>query len=444
MSAQHNKINVYQLTLMTMINMMGSGIIMLPTSLAQVGTISILSWLVTATGSMAMAYIFAKASAFSKKEAGMGGFAEYSFGHAGNFIANYSYSMSLVIANVAIAVSIVGYIVVFYDQLTAGDVTLSAGQSAMATIFILWLTMFANIRGPKFTGKLSNITVWGVIGPVLLLCVIGWFWFDLDRYISAWNPGHKSLFDGISSSISLTLWAFLGFETGAANMDAVEEPTKTIPIATFMGTLLAAIIYIISTNVIAGIVPNLDLAKSTAPFGLVFAQMFNPTVGLIVIGLMVVACLGSLLSWQFTVAQVASTSARIGHFPRIFSVLNQHYAPFGAMIIIVILQTCLAMMTISPDLTKQFEVIVELAVVTNIIPYILSLAAFDVMQRHANVPYRKRHTNNLIALFGSVYSLYALYSSGEIAMMFGGITVFAGYIIYGFSAHRFETFENIE
>jgi putrescine:ornithine antiporter len=39
------------------------------------------------------------------------------------------------------------------------------------------------------------------------------------------------------------------------------------------------VIYIISTNVIAGIVPNMDLANSTAPFGLAFAQMFTPEVG---------------------------------------------------------------------------------------------------------------------------------------------------------------------
>ncbi|MEA7520277.1 threonine/serine exporter family protein, partial [Salmonella enterica subsp. enterica serovar Virginia] len=42
-------------TILTMVNMMGSGIIMLPTKLSEVGTISIISWLVTAVGSMALA-----------------------------------------------------------------------------------------------------------------------------------------------------------------------------------------------------------------------------------------------------------------------------------------------------------------------------------------------------------------------------------------------------
>lgn len=37
---------------------MGSGIVMLPTKLAEIGTISILSWLITAVGSLCLAYAF--------------------------------------------------------------------------------------------------------------------------------------------------------------------------------------------------------------------------------------------------------------------------------------------------------------------------------------------------------------------------------------------------
>ena len=50
-----NKMGVVQLTILTMVNMMGSGIIMLPTKLAEVGTISIISWLVTAASPAAWA-----------------------------------------------------------------------------------------------------------------------------------------------------------------------------------------------------------------------------------------------------------------------------------------------------------------------------------------------------------------------------------------------------
>ncbi|TXZ86889.1 putrescine-ornithine antiporter, partial [Vibrio cholerae] len=56
------------------------------------------------------------------------------------------------------------------------------------------------------------------------------------------------------------------------------------------------------------------------------------------------------------------------------------------MLTIVSIQTVLSLMTISPSLNKQFEALVNLAVVTNIIPYILSMAALGVMQKQLNVP----------------------------------------------------------
>lgn len=68
-----NKMSVFQLTILTAVNMMGSGIIMLPSKLAQVGALSIVSWLVTAVGSMCLAYVFAKCGMYSKKGGGMGG-----------------------------------------------------------------------------------------------------------------------------------------------------------------------------------------------------------------------------------------------------------------------------------------------------------------------------------------------------------------------------------
>src|SRR5476651_2911421 len=109
MSKSKNKMGVVQLTILTAVNMMGSGIIMLPTKLAEVGTISIVSWLVTAVGSMALAYAFAKCGMFNRKSGGMGGYAEYAFGKSGNFMANYTYGVSLLIANTTISISSVGY-----------------------------------------------------------------------------------------------------------------------------------------------------------------------------------------------------------------------------------------------------------------------------------------------------------------------------------------------
>lgn len=282
---------VVQLTILTMVNMMGSGIIMLPTKLAEVGTISILSWLVTALGSTALAYAyaFAKCGMFSKKQGGLGGYAEYAFGKSGNFLSNYTYSTSLLIANIAIAISAVGYGVAMINM---GDFEL-------------------------------------VLAPV--------------------------------------------------------------------GVCLAIIALLVITTI------------------------FTPTIGFIVTSLAVLAC--------------------VGFFPKVFTHVNKAGAPVKGMLILLGIQCALALMTISPSLSKQFEILVNLAVITNILPYILAMAGLVVMQKVAKVDVAKAKFNSFIAAIGALFSLYAIYSAGEEAMMYGALATFLGWLIYGFIAHKFEKLE---
>lgn len=425
------KMSVLQLTVLTGINMLGSGIVLLPAKLAQVGTISIVSWIVTAVGSLALAYAFAKCGRFSRKPGGMGGYAEYAFGRSGNFMSNYTYGVSLLIANVAIAITAVGYATELFNM------PLSPIGVAVATIALLWLTTVANFGGPRITGQIGNITILGVIVPVVGVSLLGWFWFKPTLYLSAWNPHNMPIFQAVGASISITLWAFLGLESACANTDAVDNPERNVPIAVMGGTIGAAVIYIVSTNVIAGIVPNADLAASTAPFGLAFAMMYTPLVGNIIMALMIIACVGSLLGWQFTIAQVFKSSADVGYFLKIFGKTTASGVPIIGMLILVLCQTALTLMTISPDLSKQFDMIVNLAVVTNLVPYLMSMAALMTIQKAAGITPRKALPTNAIAYLAAAYSYYALYSSGAEAMMLGGIVTMLGWTLYGTVSRRF-------
>jgi putrescine:ornithine antiporter len=422
--------SVGQLTMLTAVNMLGSGIILLPSKLAEVGGISILSWLITATGSLALAYAFARCGMLSRKTGGMGGYAEYTFGKAGNYITNYTYGLSLLIANVAISITAVGYIQELFH------IQLDSLQVGLATIGLLWITTFANFGGARITGRIGAVTVWGVIAPVVLVSTVGWFWFDSSVYAAGWNPHNMGWLDAAGASVAITLWAFLGLESACANTDAVENPEKNVPIAVLGGTLGAAVIYIVSTNVIAGIVDNPELAASTAPFGLVFAKMFTPLVGDIVMAAMVLACIGSLLGWQFTIAQVYKSSADTGYFLSIFAKSNKAGTPIVGMLVLLAAQTALGFLTISPDLSKQFDTLVNLAVVTNLVPYILSMAALMTMQKVSNVPAGKALATNIIAWVAAAYSYLALYSSGEQALMLGGVATIFGYTLFGFVNNR--------
>ena len=437
MSTGKNKMSVLQLTILTAVNMMGSGIIMLPTKLAQVGALSIVSWLITAVGSMCLAYAFAKCGMYGRKGGGMGGYAEYSFGKAGNFMANYTYGVSLLIANIAIAISAVGYAATF------ADATLTPLMTGIYTIFTLWLATVLNFGGASITGRVSSFTVWGVIAPVLVISTVGWAYFSADMYVANWNVNNMPFGEAATNSIAMTLWAFLGLESACANADAVDNPEKNVPKAVLGGTLGAALIYIVSTNMMFGIVPASELVNSNAPFGLAFTSMFNGTVGKIVMGLMVMSCFGSLLGWQFTIANVFKGAADEGYFPKLFSKITSKDAPVVGMVTITILQSLMSLMTISPSLSEQFETLVNLAVVTNIIPYLLSMGAVIVLMKAAKRAGSELKGTTFIAFIGSLYSLYALYASGFEAMTYGSIVTFAGWTLYGFVSDRFDLERNI-
>lgn len=443
------KLSVVQLTMLTAINMLGSGIILLPTKLAQVGNISIVSWLVTATGSMALAWAFARCGTLSNRPGGMGGYAEYAFGKAGNYIANYTYGLAIVIGNVAIAITAVGYIIGLFH------INPNPLQLGLMTIGLLWLTTFANFGGASITGKIGGVTVWGVIVPVVVVSTVGWFWFRPEIYAAGWNPHNTSLFGAASSSVAVTLWAFLGLESACANSDAVENPQRNVPIAVLFGTLGSAIIYIVSTNVIGGIIPNAELAVSSAPFGLAFATMFTPAVGNIVTGLMIIACIGSLLGWQFTTAQVFKSSADVGYFAKVFAKTNKSGTPVVGMLILLAIQTVLSWLSIpvsasgtrygwahhlatgNVGVSDQFSAVVDLSVVTNLIPYILSMAALVTMQVIHKVPTRQALINNMIAGIGAAYSYFALMNSGDKALMYGGVATILGFTLFGSVSARF-------
>ena len=166
--------------------------------------------------------------------------------------------------------------------------------------------------------------------------------------------------------------------------------------------------------------------------------MFNPTVGSIVMALAVLACLGSLLGWQFTIAQTGKSAADERMFPAFFAKVNRMGAPVTGMIVMGVVQTLLALSTISPTLSEQFSALVNLAVVTNVIPYIISLSALIVMMKAAeraasDVPAQRGRSPWSPCSTASTRSTPPARSGAWAACWCIGIA----YIIWGFIAQRF-------
>ena len=137
------KMSLMQLTVLVAVNMMGSGIIMLPTNMAKVGAISLLSWIVTAVGSMAIAYGFAQAGIFNQRPGGMSAYARRRLRQAG------------LLHRLPAVLHFTGHRQRRHRDLGGGlPVDLLPGLSVtpiatcLSVIGLIWLTTAANFGGP--------------------------------------------------------------------------------------------------------------------------------------------------------------------------------------------------------------------------------------------------------------------------------------------------------
>jgi putrescine:ornithine antiporter len=165
--------------------------------------------------------------------------------------------------------------------------------------------------------------------------------------------------------------------------------------------------------------------------------MFNPFIGKVVMVLAVLACLGSLLGWQFTLSQTSKYTADERMFPRFFAKMSPAGAPIIGMLVAGVLQTLMAFSTMSANASEQFGKLVSLAAVTNIVPYITSVSALLVVMYTSKVARHTYQFNVLAILVAVLYSVYALYASGKDAVFGGMMVMMAGYLLYGFIAQRF-------
>jgi putrescine:ornithine antiporter len=117
--------------------------------------------------------------------------------------------------------------------------------------------------------------------------------------------------------------------------------------------------------------------------------------------------------------------------------VNSMGAPITGMLVLGVVQSLLALSTISPTLSEQFSALVNLAVVTNVIPYIVSLSALFVMMKSAKVADAVYTRNAIITVIAMGYSVFAIYASGMEAVMGGMLVLGVTYIIWGFIAPRF-------
>jgi len=383
-------------------NMIGTGVFLLPVNLAHVGGIAIFGWLIATLGVAALGLTFAKLGELNPQAGGPYAYARDFLGPYAGFQTNYVYWFGNWIGNIAIAVAAIGYLA----ELVPG-ITHPPG-SVLATAALIWLLTFANILGPRVVGALETWTMALALIPILAIALLGWIWFNPDTFMAGWNVTGESNLHATSRAASMALWAYMGIESAAVSAGVIENPSRNVPLATLIGLGLAAVVYVLSSSVIMGIVPNEELRTAHAPFAEA-ARLVIGSAGAIVIAVCaVLKSVGSLGGWMLLVGQSAQAAADDGMFPRVFARLNKNGVPGLGLVIVGVLMTIVLFATVSPTVADQFSRIVDLAVILIIVPYVYSAVAIVKVIYDKQLPRKTFQLYKWIALIAVVYCLWAV------------------------------------
>src|SRR5829696_9196952 len=102
-------------------NMIGSGVFLLPSSLAAYGGISIVAWLLTTAGAVLLALVFARLGRAYPRTGGPYAYSRKAFGDFVGFQTAWGYWIAAWAGNAAIAVAFVAYLTVFWDELATNN-----------------------------------------------------------------------------------------------------------------------------------------------------------------------------------------------------------------------------------------------------------------------------------------------------------------------------------
>ncbi len=412
-------------TALVMGNMIGSGIFLLPASLGPFGGISIIGWVVSAAGSLLLATIFARLSRNVRNAGGPYAFTREGFGDFAGFLVAWGYWIAAWTTNAAIAVAFVSYLSLFWPALATHKPL--AAAVGLATI---WLLTWVNVRGVHNAGVVQLVTTILKYLPLAAIAFIGIFYLH-PAHFEPFNASGKSDFSAVTSTVALTLWAFLGFESGSVPSDDVENPQQTMPRAIILGTLATAVVYILGTAAVMGVIPSSALTHSNAPFADAARVMWGPWAGYAIGFGAVISCFGCLNGWILMQGQVARAAARDGLFPKVFARMSDNGTPAFALIFSSVLVSALMCMNFSKGLVEEFTFILLLATLTTLIPYLFcSLSTIMICVRDPSRASEFEKSTALLGVLGFAYSLWAIAGAGDRIVYWGFLLLMAGLPIY--------------
>jgi len=351
-------------------SIIGVGIFNLPTSLASIGPITLVSMGLTTIGAIALALMFAALSRRLPADGGPYAYARVAFGNRLGFFNAWSYWISAWAGNAGIAVGWVLYVEVFINK----------SHNKLITVLLvlvgLWVPAAINISGVKNMGSVQMVTTVLKFVALAFMSIVGLFYIKSANF-TPWNVSGQSAIGAIGSGMAIALFSYIGVEVASVAAGKVRDPDRNVPKSTVFGTLATAVVYMLSLTAVFGIVPSSELSKSDAPFSTAINTMFGGTwAGNVMAVVVIISGFGALNGWTMIVAEMPLAAARDGLFPDRFKSLSKNGVPvFGIISGTALASIAMAVNYIGSGGATVFTTLILMTGITVAIPYGFSALA---------------------------------------------------------------------
>jgi basic amino acid/polyamine antiporter, APA family len=406
-------------------NSIGSGVFLLPASLAPFGLNSVIAWGFTASGAIALAIVFARLSRAYPQAGGPYAYVHFAFGPLTAFIVAWGYWISIWVGNVSIATYTVSYLTPLLPWIAE-----KPGASAALTLLLLWTLTFVNWYGIKASGWVQSVTTVLKILPLLAVVLLGLFSLHSSNVAAAATiPLSVS---GTTAAATLTLWALLGLESATIPADKVANPARVIPIATLLGTVVTALICAIACTTVLLLLPAATLANSNAPFADLATQFWGIGAGKLVAVFAAISGFGALNGWILLQGELPRAMAMRGEFPRIFARESSRSTPGFALCFGSALATVLILANYQKSMASIFTFMILLSTTACLVLYALCSAALLRLQWIGQLGAARKGSVALaiVGVMATAYSLWAIIGAGAEAVAWGAALLCLGVPLY--------------
>jgi APA family basic amino acid/polyamine antiporter len=409
MQKKPNKLGIWTSTSLVVGNMIGAGIFLMPSTLANYGAISLVGWIISAIGALLLAKIFSNLSKLlPAADGGPYAYSQKGLGDFAGFLVAWGYWISLWCANAAIAVSLVSALSSFFPILAN-----SAAAAVGTGLFAIWFLTWINTKGILASGRLQLVTTILKIIPLILVAIGGLFFFDIKNF-TPFNTSGGSFFSAITATATLTFFAFLGIECATIPSSSVENPDKTVSRATMIGTIITTIIYIMSSISIMGMFPAKNLLHSVTPFADAAELVWGSGARYLVSAGAAIAAFGALNGYILIQGQIPFAIAKDKLFPPLFAKKNGNGVPAVGIIISSVLVSVLMCMNYTKGLAEQFKFLILLSTLAILIPYLFSTASYIIILVRNKVTTKKGWVSAiLLSSFAFLFCLWIIIGSGQ-------------------------------